>query len=604
MKGNPSAYYTSKINLCDKEINKYERLINIYSFLRLLAFLFGIFLVYQSLKLDRIWATELAFLSAVFGFAYLVKRQSLLEKKKNYFSDLRKINTNEINILNRQSSIYPDGASRINGLHPYTSDLDIFGKGSLFAMLNRCSTEQGNDKLAGWLSAPASIDEIKRRQSGVQEIASKPDWRQNFQAVLLFINKSDDNTPKLFQYLRITPISHSKPLQLYIRLAPWLFITFAALSYYVSWFLLAVIVLGITNAFISQIFNSLVMKAMDMTGKMSKTLEHFHGAIHVIRGEPWRSTVCSTLADELKNEKKGKFPDQVKRLSVLINRMELLQIGLIAPILYFASAWGVRQLFAMEQWKRNNNLNLEEAFDVIAFFEALTSLSSLKNNYPEFCMPEIRDDEHYTLNAEHIGHPLIPAEVRISNNFTLNNELKIDIITGSNMAGKSTFLRTLGINSVLALCGAPVCAKSMSLTPMLIFSYMRIADSLNESTSTFKAELDRLKLLLDTLKNEEKVYFLIDEMLRGTNSVDKYRGSKAVIEKLIAQNAVGIVATHDLQIAQLEQKYPDYIRNFYFDIRVEKEEMKFDYKLKAGECKTFNASLLLQQLGINVEEVR
>ena len=604
MKGNPSAYYTSKIALCDKEINKYERLINIYSLLRLLAFLFGIFLVYQSLKLDRIWATELAFLSAVFGFAYLVKRQSLLEKKKNYFSDLRKINTNEINILNRQSSIYPDGASRINGLHPYTSDLDIFGKGSLFAMLNRCSTEQGNDKLAGWLSAPASIDEIKRRQSGVQEIASKPDWRQNFQAVLLFINKSDDNTPKLFQYLRITPISHSKPLQLYIRLAPWLFITFAALSYYVSWFLLAVIVMGITNAFISLIFNSLVMKAMDMTGKMSKTLEHFHGAIHAIREEPWRSTVCSTLADELKNEKKGKFPDQVKRLSVLINRMELLQIGLIAPILYFASAWGVRQLFAMEQWKRNNNLNLEEAFDIIAFFEALTSLSSLKNNYPEFCVPEIRDDEHYTLNAEDIGHPLIPAEVRISNNFTLNNELKIDIITGSNMAGKSTFLRTLGINSVLALCGAPVCAKSMSLTPMLIFSYMRIADSLNESTSTFKAELDRLKLLLDTLEKEEKVYFLIDEMLRGTNSVDKYRGSKAVIEKLIAQNAVGIVATHDLQIAQLEQKYPDYIRNFYFDIRVEKEEMKFDYKLKAGECKTFNASLLLQQLGINVEEVR
>ena len=168
------------------------------------------------------------------------------------------------------------------------------------------------------------------------------------------------------------------------------------------------------------------------------------------------------------------------------------------------------------------------------------------------------------------------------------------------MAGKSTFLRTLGINTVLALSGAPVCAEKMQLSPMLIFSYMRIRDSLNENTSTFKAELDRLQSLLEILDKEENVYFLIDEMLRGTNSVDKYLGSKAVIEKLISRKAVGIIATHDLQIAELEQKYPEYIRNFYFDIEIEGSEMKFDYKIKEGECKTFNASLLLKRLGIEV----
>lgn len=168
------------------------------------------------------------------------------------------------------------------------------------------------------------------------------------------------------------------------------------------------------------------------------------------------------------------------------------------------------------------------------------------------------------------------------------------------MAGKSTFLRTLGINTVLALAGAPVCAEKMVLSPMLIFSYMRIRDSLNESTSTFKAELDRLQNLLEILQSDDKVYFLIDEMLRGTNSADKYLGSKAIIEKLISRNAVGIIATHDLQIAELEQKYPRYIRNFYFDIEIEGSEMKFDYKLKEGECKTFNASLLLRRLGIEV----
>ncbi|OIQ63173.1 DNA mismatch repair protein MutS [mine drainage metagenome] len=168
------------------------------------------------------------------------------------------------------------------------------------------------------------------------------------------------------------------------------------------------------------------------------------------------------------------------------------------------------------------------------------------------------------------------------------------------MAGKSTFLRTAGINTVLALCGAPVCAQYMKVSVMTILSYMRIKDSLNESTSTFKAELDRLQMLLTAVESDTKIFFLIDEMLRGTNSVDKYLGSKAVIERLISKKGVGMVATHDLQIAELEKKYPAYIRNFYFDIQVVNGEMLFDYKMKHGECKTFNASLLLKQIGIDV----
>jgi len=170
------------------------------------------------------------------------------------------------------------------------------------------------------------------------------------------------------------------------------------------------------------------------------------------------------------------------------------------------------------------------------------------------------------------------------------------------MAGKSTFLRTIGINTVLALCGAPVCADKMQVSVITIITYMRIKDSLNESTSTFKAELDRLQMLLKAVETEPKVFFLIDEMLRGTNSVDKYRGSKAVIEQLIRKKGVGMVATHDLQIAELEKDHPDYVRNFYFDIQVIAGEMIFDYKIKDGECKTFNASLLLKQIGIEVGE--
>ncbi|MDB5118365.1 MAG: mismatch repair protein MutS, partial [Mucilaginibacter sp.] len=244
---------------------------------------------------------------------------------------------------------------------------------------------------------------------------------------------------------------------------------------------------------------------------------------------------------------------------------------------------------------------LEDAFDVIAEFEALSGIAGLQVNYRDWSTPQIDDSEAYTIVARNMAHPLINSKNRVQNDYELTDTFKIDIITGSNMAGKSTFLRTIGINTVLALCGAPVCAESMKVSVITMVSYMRIKDSLNESTSTFKAELDRLQMLLAAVEKEYKVFFLIDEMLRGTNSVDKYLGSKAVIEQLIGKKAVGMVATHDLQIAQLEQQYPDYVRNFYFDIQVKDGEMLFDYKMKHGECKTFNATMLLKQIGINID---
>jgi DNA mismatch repair ATPase MutS len=263
---------------------------------------------------------------------------------------------------------------------------------------------------------------------------------------------------------------------------------------------------------------------------------------------------------------------------------------IVGIILNLFLLWDIRQIIAIENWKRSNWENVEESFDVIAEFEALISIAVPAINYPEWAMPVIADTEGYTLTATNIAHPLIRSEKRVDNNYELQDAFKIDIITGSNMAGKSTFLRTIGINTVLALSGAPVCASAMEVSVITIVSYMRIKDSLNESTSTFKAELDRLQMLLAAVEHENKVFFLIDEMLRGTNSMDKYLGSKAVIEQLISKKGVGMVATHDLQIARLEDKYPNYVRNYYFDIQVLNGEMLFDYKIKHGECKTFNAS--------------
>lgn len=594
-------YYKANQVTCTNEISRYSRLINNYSFLRLFSLLFGIVLFYQSFKFERVWLTELVLLSVVVCFAWLVKKQSQFEKRKVYFVDLGKVNINELNSIERQENLYQDGTVWIDGSHPYSSDLDIFGKGSVFNLINRCSTVLGNSKLASWLKEPASASIIRERQSAVKELTSKQTWKQNFQTILLFSNKASQNqVDQLFQYLKSASRRQGTWLRLYIKWIPLIFLLLAMLCYFSKFFLLIIITTGITNLFITEVYNIRIKKTESSVGKVSSILILFSEAISKIKQEKWESELCLQLTAGLGDGQQGKLSEQIKLLASLINRLAL-GYSFAGFALNFTMAWNVRQFFDIEDWKLKSKVNLEHAFDIIASFEALISISSLKSNYPAWSFPEIKEDENYTLNARSIGHPLILINANVRNKFTLNNELKIDIITGSNMAGKSTFLRTLGVNTVLALSGAPVCAIQMSVTPMLIFSYMRISDSLNENTSTFKAELDRLKSLLHVLNQNEKVYFLIDEMLRGTNSVDKYLGSKAVIEKLISQRAVGIVATHDLQIAQLEQKYPYYIRNFYFDIQVEGDEMKFDYKLKLGECKSFNASILLRRIGVNVE---
>jgi DNA mismatch repair ATPase MutS len=343
-----------------------------------------------------------------------------------------------------------------------------------------------------------------------------------------------------------------------------------------------------------------VNKTDRLLSRVGKTLAAYSDAFKLIEDEEWPSPYSASLKEQLEN-KELKFSGQLKYLSSLVSRLEYRLNFFVGPILNGMVAWDVRQLLAIEKWKNEHRESMPRAFDVLASFECLASLSSLHVNYPDWCFPVISREEDYTYNATELAHPLIPASQRVSNDYALQNERKIDLITGSNMAGKSTFLRTIGINAVLAYAGAPVCAETMRISVTHLFAYMRIRDSLNESISTFKAELLRIQQLLAVLETNNKVFFLVDEMLRGTNSVDKYRGSKAVIEKLVQQKAVGIVATHDLQLAELERKYPDYVRNFYFDIQIVDGEMIFDYKLKHGECKTFNASMLLRQIGIEVE---
>jgi DNA mismatch repair ATPase MutS len=261
--------------------------------------------------------------------------------------------------------------------------------------------------------------------------------------------------------------------------------------------------------------------------------------------------------------------------------------------------WNLQQVLDLEKWKKDNDDNVQLWFDTLAEFEALHSFATLHFNHTAYCFPILKEN-HFTITATELGHPLIHQNKRINNFINIETAGEIMLVTGSNMAGKSTYLRSIGINVILTMAGAPVCAKSFALSPVQLLSSMRIADNLEESTSTFYAELKKLKTVIEKINAGEKVFVLLDEILRGTNSLDRHTGSEALIRQFIKQKAAAILATHDVALATLEKEYPKNILNFHFDAQTKGEELFFDYKLKDGVCTNMNASLLMKKIGLEI----
>ncbi len=336
--------------------------------------------------------------------------------------------------------------------------------------------------------------------------------------------------------------------------------------------------------------------------KIGVSLIGFADAIKLMEDKEYQAKLNLELQSKIQIEtQQKKLSGIIHELGKLIDKLDVRNNMLVGAILNMLFLWDFKQIMSISKWKDQYEDSILSGFDAVAKYESLVSLSLLAYNHADWQQPKILNDfEKDSLLADEVNHPLIPENKSVGNDYNANDH-KIALITGSNMAGKSTFLRTIGINAVLAYTGAVVCAKRFELPIYQLVTYMRIKDSLNESTSTFKAELDRMKFILDRVKDIPSSFFLIDEMLRGTNSVDKYLGSKAIIKKLIDLRGRGMLATHDLQLSELINDYPGYLKNYHFDIQVQGSEMLFDYKLKDGACTIFNASMLLKGIGIVVE---
>ncbi len=594
--------YRKNVAETNKEVASLRKSINGNALLRLGAIVIGGAALFMAVQSERVWLVMALFFAVVVLFMALVWRQSKLESKKVALLDFLSVNQNELDIRDGKPNRYPNGESFRDGRHPYSEDLDVFGASSLFALINRGATVQANRLLAGWLSTPADAVSIAKRQQMVGELADDTHWCQQFQTRLLFnLNQQEDFKQQFAGFLNNRSTSFGNNyLRQYVKAVPWVMGGLIGLAFVVPVFLNITVLFALAHLLAAVGYGAKVNRIAGQVSRAGHLLGAFAESIKQIEGREWQSRLGVELLTALRSEKGNKPVSVVFReLGVLIDRLDYRLNMLIGGILNMLLLWDFKQVFAILDWRTTHGTDILHAFDVVAEAEVLVSLATLQRNHPQWVFPLVTEEDKPHVKATALSHPLIPAQVAVGNDYRMDNH-RVALITGSNMAGKSTFLRTVGSNAVLAFCGAPVCAAHMRLSVFKLATYMRIKDSLNESTSTFKAELNRINMILQTVKKQPDTFFLIDEMLRGTNSMDKYLGSKAIIEQLIADGGVGMVATHDLQLAKLAETYPGILANYHFDIQVSDGEMLFDYKLKPGECTIFNASILLKGIGIDV----
>ena len=570
---------------------KYNR----FSLIRLIFFVLaiGILIVLYS---QHIWIGLLATLIMIALFARFVFWHQQFQKEQKHNANLSLINEHEEAAMNDDHSAFDGGKEFISADHPYAYDLDIFGDHSIFQFCNRTVTFIGKEKLAQILSVTADKKTILERQEAIQELATKLDWRQNFQSLGSEIEDQPAHLKILKDWLQDAPFITNNKLITFLRfVAPLLSITGLVLFFFQPWY---VAIMFLIPAFWA--LRKTVIQINDThlrTTHTEKILASYATLIGHIEKENFSSPLLQSWKNEL-TVNENVPSKKIKRLSYIISQLNV-RYNAFAFILNIVGLWDLQWVAKLEYWKATHKDELPNWFDSLKNFDALISLATLAYNHPEWSFPTITDDTY--LKGIELGHPLIPSKEMISNDLEMATTGHIKLVTGSNMAGKSTFLRTIALNIVLAQTGSKVCAKELSLPHLAVYTSMRTTDALHESTSSFYAELKRLKIILDAVDRKEQVYFLLDEILKGTNSKDRHTGSKALIEQLIKSGGAGIIATHDLELGSLEAKYNGDLENLCMEVEVKDGELDFDYKLKKGVSKSFNATTLMRNMGIRID---
>lgn len=595
----PAIIYEQQIAKHTDDLKFFLRKRNRFGWLRLFVFVATIIISYK-VFIDYAWLGLIPFILGIGLFIYLFLTDADNNEKIANTKRLIAINEDELKTLYNNYLHRNDGSEFSPAVHDYANDLDLFGKASLFQYANRCSSEQGKHRFAKNLLSPLPINQIEKRQEAIKELAPQFEWRQQLQSFSEQTVISLSTEQKTIAWLQEEEKHFTSASWKVIVLMYTIISLGSALATILGYIPTSIFLFLFGIYFSISLFLSRnTIKPYIHLSRIVDEISVLEKIISWVETKEFDAALLNTLKQEIKTNNESASA-QIKALKSILDKFDL-RLNLVGPLfLNSFLLWDVRQMMALNEWRRKNKEIVPKLFHVIAEAEVLNTLATMHFNHPDWCLPKIAN-EHFVFESEELGHPLIPQAERVDSNFSVEKNTLISLVTGSNMAGKSTFLRSIGVNIVLAQMGAPVCAKIFTVSPVRLMTSMRISDNLAENTSTFYAELKKLKTIIEAVNNHEKVFVLLDEILRGTNSHDRHTGSDALIKQLIRHDAYAVIATHDLVLAELQKQFPGSIENYHFDVQVKGEELFFDYKLKEGVCHSLNASLLMKKIGIELE---
>lgn len=597
---NPENHYTERLSLTKGQLQQVKKQIFRISMLRLALFVAGVAGIYFFLS-----QTPLLIICICLTFLplfILVKIHNRFFIRKEWLETQARIIQEELQALSGDYSSFEDGKEYVNPEHPYSFDLDIFGRRSLFQSINRTCTFFGKARLAKWLQNHLhEKTSIEKRQEMVREISEHTLFREQFRVAGLVHHGQSSDGEKIqawsqspAQYLHAgwvkafiwgVPVINS--LLLITSLIGWT--SFSCLG--LSFGIFLVLSFGIIKR---------ATYIQETYGKKLKSLNGYARLIALAKAEDWKSAGMLELMERFNLN--GQSPVQaLQQLSKELDRLDLRNNQFLYVLLEGSIFFQLQEIVRIERWKVRYGQHISEWLETVGELDALCSLGTFAYNHPQYTYPELTE-KPFCFLATQMGHPLMPVSQCVKNDATIPSRPFFLIITGANMAGKSTYLRTIGVNYLLACVGAPVCCEKLKLHPNQLITSLRTSDSLSDNESYFFAELKRLKRIIDLLNQGQQLFIILDEILKGTNSMDKQKGSFDLIRQFMQLKANGIIATHDLLLGSLIKQFPEEIRNYCFEADIKDNELTFSYKLREGVAQNMNACFLMKKMGIILQE--
>lgn len=585
-------YYSRRISDLGQTIASLKKRGDRIGWLRVLVAMLVVATVYPSvtISLHFLWIV----LVLVFIFLRLVQVHAHNTDETELLTTIMRLCRDEIRLADGDHHVFEDGSAPPH--HIYASDLDIFGTTSLFKEVNRTVTFEGRRLIVdALLNPPGEIRLIEQRRRAISDLATRVEWRQQFFAIGIRSGETEDDMSNVRAWLGLPWFFEGRNHWLWTAAAASL-ISIAALSWMIftaTFLFVLLIAILFVNSAIFQLIAGDSKRYFNQFGSKTILFRKFARMFDLVVRERLDSELGENLCGRV-NEASGAF----LKLARLHNLAEQRANSLVAFIMNGLFLFDLWTIFRIENWRKQHHDLSMPWLTTLGYIDMLNSCANFKFNHPSFADAEVSLATKPFIMARDLGHPLISVREAVVNDYQIGIDTKAHVITGSNMAGKSTFIRAVGLNVVLALNGLPVAAREFKCSLMKIASCIRITDSLEDHASYFKAELDRLRVILDLLRSGEPYVVLLDEILRGTNSDDKHNGTLSFYRKLQKFNCICLLATHDLSIGTLAVNDPNQFANYCFESRVEGTDLHFDYKLRPGISKSANATFLMKKLDL------